>query len=91
MAVRVTEQELHIWIWDFSRQALTRLTFEPGTSTYPLWAGDHIIFTSPRSGAANLWRRRADGEGTAERLTTSPRQQVATAISPDGMLLVIRN
>jgi serine/threonine-protein kinase len=88
VAARVTEQELHIWTWDFSLQRLTRLTLEPGETTYPLWAGDHIIFTSGRSGAPNLWRRRADGGGTAERLTTSPRQQVATAISPDGKRLV---
>jgi eukaryotic-like serine/threonine-protein kinase len=88
VAARVTEQELHIWTWDFSTQQLTRLTLESGETTYPLWAGDHIIFTFVRSGAPNLWRRRADGGGTAERLTTSPRQQNATAISPDGKRLV---
>ena len=88
VAARITEQELHIWTWDFSRQALTRLTLEPGETTYPLWARDHIIFTSVRSGAANVWRQRSDGKGAAERLTTGPRQQVATAISPDGQRLV---
>jgi|SRR5262245_22202761 len=63
---------------------VNRFTQESGETTYPLWAADHIIFTSMCSGAANLWRRRADGGGTAERLTTGPRQQNATAISPDG-------
>jgi Tol biopolymer transport system component len=84
----VTEQELHIWIWDFSRPPLTRLTLEPGETTYPLWVGDDIIYTSTRSGAPNLWRRRVDAEGPAERLTNSPHQQNATTISPDGKQVV---
>jgi eukaryotic-like serine/threonine-protein kinase len=50
--------------------AMRRLTFG-GPSHYPIWSadGERIAFQSIRDGAAGIFWQRADGAGTAERLT----------------------
>jgi serine/threonine protein kinase/Tol biopolymer transport system component len=75
-----------IWIWDFARETLRRLTFAPGMDGLPVWTPDsrRIIFMSDRAGALNLYSQAADGTGTVDRLTTSASPQWPTSITPDG-------
>ena len=48
-----------------------------------------LLFTSEREdNTRNLFWQAADGTGDVERLTESPNQQHATAVSPDGRLLI---
>jgi len=49
---------------------LSRLTINPAPDTNPLWTpdGQHIVFQSSRAGFSELFRRRADGTGSDERL-----------------------
>jgi Tol biopolymer transport system component len=47
-----------------------------------------LLFSSSRGGARNLFTVVVDGTGTPERLTVSPNAQTASAITPDGKLLV---
>jgi serine/threonine-protein kinase len=91
VALDIRDQELDIWIWDFAGQTLTRLTDAPATDVWPVWTPDgrRIIFSSSRTGIANLFWQAADGTGSVERLTTSPNAQYPTAIAPDGTRLIV--
>jgi len=90
VAVYASDQEADIWVWDLRRTTLTRVTFTPGIDPYPVWTldGRRLIFTSERTGARNLYWQAADGTGAVERLTESPNQQFATAVSPDDRKLI---
>jgi TolB protein len=65
------------------------LLSSPGTDYDPVWApdGSSIVFTSDRSGSADLYRVKPDGSGV-ERLTTDPAYDDQAAFSPDSKQLV---
>jgi eukaryotic-like serine/threonine-protein kinase len=90
VAVTIEEQEVQVWLYDLSRETLTRLTFEKGNGN-PSWTpdGKRIAFQSDTEGpsAFNLFWQLADGSGGRERLTTSKYIQGADSWSPDGQLL----
>ena len=92
VALDVRDQEEDIWIWDFARETLRRLTFDPGNDLYPTWTpdGERLAFSSARGGNQNLFSKAADGTGTVERLTESENLQHAHFFSPDGKQLVYR-
>jgi protein kinase-like protein/WD40 repeat protein len=82
----LADQESDIWIWDFKRQTLQRLTFDPGFDRAPVWTPDgrRVIFSSQRGGitnGGNLFWQAFDGTGTVERLTApnTPRRYRLTA------------
>ena len=79
-----------IWILEIERDMLTRLTFDDAFDRNPVWSPDGrwIYFASDREGGVlNLFRKRADGTGDVERLTTSKNAQRSWSISPDGKML----
>jgi serine/threonine-protein kinase len=86
MALDVRDQESDIWIWDFARRTLDRLTFDPGGDAFPVWTPDsrRVIFGSSRTGPVNLYAQSADGTGTTERLGDSPHTQAPGSVLPDG-------
>jgi serine/threonine-protein kinase len=91
LAVTVNDQEsADIWIWDFARETMRRLTFDPGGDGMPVWTpdGTRIIFMSNRAGMPNLYAQAADGTATVDRLTTSANSQWPTSITPDGRHVV---
>jgi len=79
-----------IWIWDFDRRTMTRLTF--GAAAYPVWTpdGERLIFTFFEAGVGNLSWRASDGSTSVERLTEGQNSRYPSAISPDGNRLVFR-
>ncbi len=82
--------EADVWVYEIERGAMTRLTFEPGYDGFPVWSpdGERLAFGSSRDGSeANLFWKRADGTGEAERLTESQNTQLLTSWSPDGKVL----
>jgi serine/threonine-protein kinase len=92
VALDVRDQSSDIWIWDLSRQILTRLTNNPGGDTSPMWMpdGQRIVWTSARGNdTGNMYWQAADGTGAAERLTTSRGVQFPTSVSLDGTRLVL--
>jgi serine/threonine-protein kinase len=93
LALDVRDQENDIWIWDFTRETLTRLTFAPGRDAYPAWtpAGTHVAFSSERDdGTMNLHWKAADGAGAVELLNESEHRygRRPYAFTPDGTQLV---
>jgi Tol biopolymer transport system component len=89
LAVTITEQEAQTWLYDLSRETLTRFTFEGNSNQYPAWTpdGKRIAFRSNKEGLLNLFWQLADGSGGVERLSTSESSQTPNSWSPDGQLL----
>jgi eukaryotic-like serine/threonine-protein kinase len=82
-----------IWIRDFQRGTVTRLTLDPTADRSPLWTpdGQRIIFSTVRTGRNALFWQAANGTGTAEMLLESDTQLVANAMTPDGKRLIFRS
>jgi eukaryotic-like serine/threonine-protein kinase len=89
VAMIIQEQEAQIWLYDLSRDTLTRSTFEGINNVVPAWTpdGKRIAFASTKEGAQNLFWQLADGAGGLERLTTSEYTQVPMSWSPNGQFL----
>jgi Tol biopolymer transport system component len=79
-----------IWVDEWERDALTRLTFAGEANGYPVWTpdGQRIVYSSQEKGMApNLWWIRADGAGDAQRLAESKYFQITGSWRPDGKVL----
>jgi eukaryotic-like serine/threonine-protein kinase len=89
VAAGITGQDSQVWLYDLSRETLTRLTFEGNTNQYPNWTpdGKRISFRSNKEGPLNLFWEMADGSGGLERLTTGDDAQTANSWSADGQSL----
>jgi Tol biopolymer transport system component len=92
VSVGIVEQESQVWLYNLSRETLTRLTFEGNGNSYPVWTpdGKRIAFQSKKeepSGPLKIFWQLADGSGGPERLTTSEDTQAPLSWSPDGQLL----
>jgi Tol biopolymer transport system component len=88
LAVGIEEAEGQIWVYDLSRDALTRLTFEGTGNVDPVWTpdGKRIVFKGNRN---RLFWQPSDGSGAAEELTSSElsSNNVPGSWSPDGQEL----
>jgi Tol biopolymer transport system component len=87
--VTIDEQEDQVWLYDLSRETLTRWTFEGNRNTDPAWTSDgkRIAFESNKDGPQNVFWQLADGSGGLERLTTSDYAHFPLSWSRDGKLL----
>lgn len=89
IAVRVTEDQEHIWIYEVERGGSQRLTRE-GHNDYPVWSpdGEWIYFESDRGGTSDIWRRRADLSGEAEPVVQADTRLFPYSVSSDGTNLL---
>ena len=80
-----------VWVYDWERDTLSRLTFDPADDFKPVWTpdGGRIVFASRRGDkvTANLYWQRADGTGDAQRLTDTKANQMAFSWHPTGKYL----
>jgi eukaryotic-like serine/threonine-protein kinase len=79
-----------IWVYEWERDTLTRLTFSGDQNYSPVWTpdGQRIVYASAEKGAVpNLRWIRADGAGDAQPLTESKDPQYPWSWSPDGKTL----
>jgi serine/threonine protein kinase len=82
-----------IWVYEWERDTLTRLTFAGDTNGYPVWTPDsqRIVYSSQeKGGVPNLWWIRSDGAEDAQRLAESKNIQYARSWRPDGKVLALR-
>ena len=92
LALEITDgKRTDIWMYEWERDTLTRLTFAGEANGRPVWTpdGQRIVYSSTEKGEApNLWWIRADGAGDAQRLTESKNtSQYARSWRPDGTVL----
>ncbi len=81
-------KEANIWIHELGGTIAPRQLTVGGTNRYPIWSadGERVAFQSDREGDLGIFWQKADGTGTAERLT-KPEQGVGhipDSWSPDG-------
>ena len=85
-------KQREIWVYEWARDTLTQLTFDPGEDRVPVWTPDgrRIVFASDRAkaGITNLYWVNADGTGEVTRLTDSPDVQVPGSWHPSGKFFV---
>jgi serine/threonine-protein kinase len=86
LALEVSEGSgTDIWVYDWQRDTMTRLTFT-GTASIPLWSPDgrYIAF---RALGAGMSVTRSDGSGKPQPLTQSKNRQGPWSFAPDGKRL----
>ena len=75
-----------IYVYDFQRQIMTRLTNTPGNDTQPIWSpdGTQIVYRNDRDGSSDLYVIPADGSTPAQRILASREDEFPNAWTPDG-------
>jgi Tol biopolymer transport system component len=90
VAIAIEEAESQIWLYDLSRDTLTRLTFTGTANVDPLWTpdGKRIVF---KGNGNRLFWQPADGSGGAEELTSADlsANNAPDSWSPDGQELAL--
>ena len=79
-----------IWLYEFERGVMSRLTFDPAVEGAPVWSPDsrQLAYASLRAGPPQLFRKDAGGGGQAERLHESPLPEEPKDWSRDGKFLL---
>ncbi len=83
-------KKFDIWVYEWERDTLTRLTFAGEGNAFPVWTpdGQRVVYSSEEKGGEfNLWWIRADGAGDAQRLSESKSSQYGGSWRPDGKIL----
>lgn len=83
-----------IWVLDLRRDAMTRLTFDPGEDETPVWSpdGTWVAYAGSHSGtgaARNVFRKSADGSGSEEQVFASGNHMHVDDWSRDGGALLV--
>ena len=80
-----------IWVYEWARDTLTRLTFGAQSNLSPVWSpdGQRIAYTAMENGDLfDLYWKRADGAGDAVRLTQTKSPKYAGSWNSDGKVVV---
>ena len=87
IALTVRLPDIDVWIYDFQRGALRRITFAPGEDELPVWSpdGKRIAFAS--NGRQQAFVLPADGSGQEEPLMKNNTHFHLQSWSPDGKLI----
>ena len=91
LAVEIRAEQHDLWIWDFGLEKLSPLTFGAAIDQSPVWTADgrRVLFASNRAGAFNVYAQNADGTGSAERITADASATYPTAVSRDGLRVLL--
>jgi Tol biopolymer transport system component len=89
VAVSIAEVDLQLWIYDLTRDTLTKLAFGGDQNYTSAWTpdGKRLALMSNKEGPLNIFWQSADGSGQPERLATNENTSIPRSFSPDGQLL----
>jgi Tol biopolymer transport system component len=92
LALEIREgRQVDVWIYEWERDQISRLTTVGRDNKYPVWSPDgrRIAFTSTRGDdkSPNLYWQRIDGTGEVVSLTRSKNAQVPMSWHPSGTAL----
>ena len=86
-----------IWIYEFARQAFSRITFHESMDRLPTWTPDGLrvaFFANREGGQGSIYIRNADGSGEDELLLQGTQETGAfypSSFSGDGKYLAVGN
>jgi Tol biopolymer transport system component/predicted Ser/Thr protein kinase len=86
-------QDFDVWLREFSRGVMTRLTFDPADYITPVWSpdGKYVAFASDGGRSAfQIYRKESSGSGSEERLTEGEHNKSLLDWSKDGRYLLYR-
>jgi serine/threonine-protein kinase len=92
LVMSIRESTADIWVYDFERGTLGRLTFTPTENETPIWSPDgrRVIFSSTREQHARThYVKNFDGTGADEPVVDTVEHSHVSSISPDGKTLLI--
>jgi serine/threonine-protein kinase len=80
-----------IWMWDVTRESLTRLTDGPNEDMLPVWSSDgrRVYFASARNGNFDIFSQTADGSSPARVELADPRFHGPNSIGGNGRYLLM--
>jgi serine/threonine-protein kinase len=90
LAVDIFAGTADLFVYEWARDTLTRVTFDPAADAKPVWTPDgrRIVFRSNRDKSSlNLYWLRADGSGDVQRLSESQNSQTPASWHPSGTIL----
>ena len=87
LAINRSDAEADVWIYDFTRQTSTRLTFGAASEVAPVWSPDGVRVAYYR-GNDVVWKA-ADGTGDEEILISHDTLVVPYAWAPDGSTILV--
>jgi serine/threonine protein kinase/Tol biopolymer transport system component len=93
LAVDINDgKQADVWVGDWTRAGLSRLTLDAADDFKPIWSpdGGSLVFASNRAAASNLYLQRADGGGSVQRLTESRNVQIPGSWHPSGRYLAFQ-
>ena len=81
----------NIWVRDLARGVTSRLTFDAGNDSNPIWSpdGTQIVFDSDRQGAQSLYVKDASGTGPTKALWSCGDALIPNDWSHDGRFLAV--
>ncbi len=81
-----------IWVYEWRRDVLSRLTSHPLLDADPVWTpdGQRIAFRSTRDAVDSIYWQRADGTGNAQRLSETKLGHWPSSWHPSGKFLAFR-
>lgn len=83
------EQSQAIWVWDFAKANLTKLTFGLDNFVSPVWShdGNSVVY----AGIDAIERQSVSGAGRPDRLVSRTGPVLPDAMTPDGVSVVVRH
>ena len=88
---RTVQGNEDLWLLDGLRDS--RFTFDRDHSRYPVWSGDgaRIMFSRREAAVSDVYQKRSNGAGEAERLLTSVQAKLVTSASKDGRFVLFNS
>ena len=91
---RSVQENIDLWSLDLERDVFTRLTYDAGVDSMPLWSPDgrRVVFDSPRRGEAQLSIKQVDGTAPDEdlRIPSGSGVKIACDWSSDGRFILYK-